>query len=258
MIRPPLEVADLVRTAGTEFLEHNRQWIRWPHIKVLLAIARCRTAALGGHIDQCTRCGHRATISYNSCRNRHCPKCQTGAREHWLEARRRELLPSPYAHVVFTLPQQLAPLALQNKKIIYDLLLRASAETLLEVARNPRRLGAEIGFFSVLHTWNQKLQLHPHVHCVVAAGGLSLDHTHWIPARPRFFLPRPVLRRRFRGKFVAGLKSAFQHQQLHFAGDMAPIAQPKIFAPGCDHCFASIGWSTANHRLVAPSMCSSI
>ena len=230
MIRPPLEVADLVRTAGTEFIERNRQWIRWPHIKVLLAIARCRTAALGGHIDQCTRCGHRATISYNSCRNRHCPKCQTGAREHWLEARRRELLPSPYAHVVFTLPQQLAPLALQNKKITYDLLLRASAETLLEVARNPRRLGAEIGFFSVLHTWNQKLQLHPHVHCVVPAGGLSLDHTRWIRSRPRFFLPRPVLRRVFRGKFVVGLKSAFQHQQLHFAGDLAPIAQPKTFA----------------------------
>jgi hypothetical protein len=223
-------VADLVRAAGTEFIERNRQWIRWPHIKVLLAIARCRTAALGGHIDQCTRCGHRATISYNSCRNRHCPKCQTGAREHWLEARRRELLPSPYAHVVFTLPQQLAPLALQNKKIIYDLLLRASAETLLEVARNPRRLGAEIGFFSVLHTWNQKLQLHPHVHCVVAAGGLSLDHTRWIPARPRFFLPRSVLRRRFRGKFVAGLKSAFQHGQLHLSGDLSLLVQPRVFA----------------------------
>jgi len=230
MIRPPLEVADLVRTAGTAFIERNRQWIRWAHIKVLLAIARCRTAALGGHIDECTRCGHRATISYNSCRNRHCPKCQTGAREHWLEARRRELLPSPYAHVVFTLPQQLAPLALQNKKIIYDLLLRASAETLLEVARNPRRLGAEIGFFSVLHTWNQKLQIHPHVHCIVPAGGLSLDHTRWIPSRPRFFLPRPVLRRVFRGKFVAGLKSAFQHQQLHFCGDLALLAQPKTFA----------------------------
>jgi hypothetical protein len=230
MIRPPLEVADLVRAAGTEFIERNRQWIRWPHIKVLLAIARCRTAALGGHIDQCTRCGHRATISYNSCRNRHCPKCQTGAREHWLEARRRELLPSPYAHVVFTLPQQLAPLALQNKKIIYDLLLRASAETLLEVARNPRRLGAEIGFFSVLHTWNQKLQLHPHVHCVVPAGGLSLDHTRWIRSHPRFFLPRSVLRRRFRGKFVAGLKSAFQHGQLHLSGDLSLLVQPRVFA----------------------------
>jgi hypothetical protein len=230
MSRPLLEVADLVRTAGAIFIEHSRPWIRWQHIKVLQAIARCRTAALGGHIDECTRCGHRATISYNSCRNRHCPKCQTGARERWIQARSRELLPSPYVHVVFTLPPQLASLTLQNKKIIYGLLLRASAETLLEVARNPRHLGAEIGFFSVLHTWNQKLQLHPHVHCVVAAGGLSLDHTRWIRSRPRFFLPIPVLRRVFRGKFVAGLKSAFRHGQLHLSGDLALLAQPKFFA----------------------------
>jgi hypothetical protein len=230
MSRPPFEVADLVRSAGTAFIERNRAWLRWTHIKVLLAIVRCRTAALGGHIDECTRCGHRATISYNSCRNRHCPKCQTGARERWIEARRSELLPSPYVHIVFTLPPQLAPLALQNKKVIYGLLLRASAETLLEVARNPRHLGAEIGFFSVLHTWNQKLQLHPHVHCVVPAGGLSLDHTRWIRSRPRFFLPIQVLRRLFRGKFVAGLKSAFQHGQLHFSGNLALLAQHKIFA----------------------------
>ena len=162
MSRPLLEVADLIRSAGTAFIERNRKWIRWTHIKVLRAIVRCRTAALGGHIDECTRCGHRATISYNSCRNRHCPKCQTGARERWIEARRSELLPSPYLHVVFTLPPQLAALALQNKKVIYDWLLRASAETLLEVARNPTHRGAEIGFFSVLHTWNQKLQMNPH------------------------------------------------------------------------------------------------
>jgi hypothetical protein len=162
MTRPPLEVADLIRAAGTAFIERNRQWLRWTHLKVLRAIARCRTAALGGHIDACTRCGHRAAISYNSCRNRHCPKCQTGARERWIQARRRELLPVPYVHVVFTLPPQLAGLALQNKKVIYDLLLRASAETLLEVARDPRHLAAEIGFFSVLHTWNQKLQMNPH------------------------------------------------------------------------------------------------
>src|SRR5215470_12891096 len=230
MTRPPLEVADLVRTAGTAFLERNRQWLRWTHIKVLLAIVRCRTAALGGHIDACTRCGHRAAISYNSCRNRHCPKCQTGARERWIQARRRELLPSLYVYVVFTLPPQLASLALQNKKAIYGLLLRASAETLLEVARNPRHLGAEIGFFSVLHTWNQKLQLHPHVHCVIPAGGLSLDRTRWIRSRPRFFLPIQVLRRVFRGKFVAGLKSAFQQGQLHLSGNLASLAQPKIFA----------------------------
>jgi hypothetical protein len=230
MSRPLLEVADLIRSAGTAFIERNRNWIRWTHIKVLLAIARCRTAALGGHIDECTRCGHRATISYNSCRNRHCPKCQTGARQRWIQARRRELLPSPYVHVVFTLPPQLAALALQNKKVVYSLLLRASAETLLEVARNPTHLGAEIGFFSVLHTWNQKLQIHPHVHCVVAAGGLSLDHTRWIRSHPRFFLPIPVLRRVFRGKFVDGLESAFQHGQLHLSGDLALLAQPKFFA----------------------------
>ena len=230
MSRPLLEVADLVRSAGTAFIGRNRNWIRWTHIKVLLAIARCRTAALGGHIDECTRCGHRATISYNSCRNRHCPKCQTGARERWIEARRSELLPSPYVHVVFTLPPQLAALALQNKKVIYSLLLRASAETLLEVARNPTHLGAEIGFFSVLHTWNQKLQIHPHVHCVVPAGGLSLDHTRWIRSHPRFFLPIPVLREVFRGKFVDALKLAFQRGQLHLSGDLARLAQPKFFA----------------------------
>src|ERR1700726_13449 len=178
MSRPPLEVADLIRSAGAAFIERNRQWLSWKHIKVLLAIARCRTAALGGHLDQCTRCGHRA-ISYNSCRNRHCPKCQTSARERWIAARRRELLPTRYVHVVFTLPAQLAPLALQNKKVIYDLLFRASSETVLEVARDPRHLGTEIGFFPVLPTWNQKLGLHPHVHCVVPAGGMSLDHTHW-------------------------------------------------------------------------------
>src|SRR5437867_11981063 len=137
MSRPLLEVADLVRSAGTAFIERNRAWIRWTHLKVLRAIARCRTAALGGHIDECTGCGHRATISYNSCRNRHCPKCQTSARERWIAARRRELLPTPYVHVVFTLPPQLAALALQNKKVIYGSLLRTSAETLLEVARNP-------------------------------------------------------------------------------------------------------------------------
>ncbi len=188
MSRPPLEVADLIRTAGTAFLKRNRHWLRWKHVQVLRAIARCRTAALGGHLDECTRCGHRA-ISYNSCRNRHCPKCQTSARERWIAARQRELLPTRYVHVVFTLPRELAPLALQNKKVVYDLLFRASAETLLEVARDPRHLGAEIGFFSVLHTWSQKLGLHPHVHCVIPAGGLSLERTRWVKSRDHFFFP---------------------------------------------------------------------
>jgi len=227
--RPPLEVADLVRAAGDAFIERSRKWISWKHVKVLLAIARCRTAALGGHLDECTCCGHRA-ISFNSCRNRHCPKCQAGARDRWLAARCQELLPTRYVHVVFTLPRELAPLALQNKKVIYDLLFRASAETLLEVARDPKHLGAEIGFFSVLHTWSQKLELHPHVHCVVPAGGLSTDHTHWIKTRYAFFLPVKVLSRIFRGKFVAALKRAFRDGQLQFHGDLTPLAQPKTFS----------------------------
>jgi hypothetical protein len=230
MARPPLEVADLIRAAGAAFLERNRHWLRWKHIKVLRAIRRCRTAALGGHLDECTRCGYRATISYNSCRDRHCPKCQTAARDRWIAARQRELLPTRYLHVVFTLPHRLAPLVLQNKKVLYGLLFRTSAETLLEVARNPRHLGAEIGFFSVLHTWSQKLNLHPHVHCVVPAGGLSLDHTRWVRSRDNYFLPREVLREIFRGKFVDALEQAFQNGQLRFQGDLKLLAQPKIFA----------------------------
>src|SRR5215469_15563298 len=230
MSRPPLEVADLIRTAGAAFIERNRQWIGWKHVKVLLAIARCRTAALGGHLDECTRCGHRAAISFNSCRNRHCPKCQTTAREQWIAARRRELLPTRYMHVVFTLPRRLAPLVLQNKKVMYDLLFRTSAETLLAVARDPRLLGAEIGFFSVLHTWSQLLRIHPHVHCVIPAGGLSLDHTRWVRSREKYFLPKEVLRKVFRGKFVAALRQAFQDGQLNFAGKLKLLAQPKIFA----------------------------
>jgi hypothetical protein len=229
MSRPPLEVADIVRAAGAAFIERNRQWIRWKHVKVLLAIARCRTAALGGHVDECTLCGHRA-ISYNSCRDRHCPKCQIAAREQWIAARRRELLPTRYLHVVFTLPHRLAPLVLQNKKVLYALLFRTSAETLLEVARDPKHLGAEIGFFSVLHTWSQQLRLHPHVHCVVPAGGLSPDHTRWIRSPDHYFLPKKVLRKIFRGKFVAALQQAFQQGQLRFEGDLKLLAQPKTFA----------------------------
>jgi hypothetical protein len=229
MSRPPLEVADLIRAAGEAFIERNRHWMRWKHVKVLRAIARCRTAALGGHLDECTRCGHRA-ISFNSCRDRHCPKCQTAARERWIAARQRELLPTPYAHVVFTLPRRLAPLVLQNKQLLYDLLFRTSAETLREVAHNPLRLGAEIGFFSVLHTWSQKLKIHPHVHCVVPAGGLSPDRTRWVRSQKNYFLPKPVLREVFRGKFVDALEQAFRDGLLNLQGDLALLAQPKIFA----------------------------
>src|SRR5215468_7981980 len=229
MDRPPLEVADVVRAAGGAFIKRSRKWITWKHVKVLLAVARCRTAALGGHLDECARCGHRA-ISYNSCRNRHCPKCQAGARERWLEKRRRELLPTRYVHVVFTLPRHLAPLVLQNKKVIYDLLFRTSAETLLEVARDPQHLGAEIGFFSVLHSWSQKLELHPHVHGVVPAGGLSADGMCWIKPRYDFFLPVEVLGAVFRGKFHEALKRAFRDGKLDFHGDLKLLAQPKTFA----------------------------
>src|SRR6201985_3977978 len=219
MSRPSLEMADLVRSAGRSFIERNPSWLNRPHLKVLTAIERCRTAALGGHLDECARCGHRV-ISFNSCRNRHCPKCQANARDRWLEARQRELLPTRYVHVVFTLPHELAPLALQNKRVIYDLLFRASAETLLEIARDPRHLGAEIGFFSVLHSWNQRLQFHPHVHCVVAAGGLAPDHSRWISSRHSFFLPIRVLSHVFRGKFVAGLRNAFHRGALQFLANL--------------------------------------
>jgi hypothetical protein len=230
MRRPPLEVADIVRAAGEAFIERNRHWLGWKHVKVLRAIARCRTAALGGHLDECMRCGHRAPISYNSCRDRHCPKCQTAARDRWIAARRQELLPTRYLHVVFTLPHHLVPLLLQNKKIFYDLLFRSSAETLLQVAGNPRRLGAQIGFFSVLHTWSQKLTAHPHVHCVVPAGGLSPDHTRWVRSRDNYFLPKEVLQAVFRGKFINALKEAFRNGQLHFHGDLKLLAQTKTFA----------------------------
>ena len=276
MSRPPLEMADLVRSAEPTFVERSCQWMTWQHQKVLLAITRCRTAALGGHRDQCSRCGH-SVISYNSCRNRHCPKCQGNARHRWLEARQRELLSTPYVHVVFTLPRELAPLALQNKKVVYDLLFRTSAATLLEVARDPRHLGAEIGFFSVLHTWDQKLQHHPHVHCVLPAGGLSLDHTHWIHPRYSFSLPIKVLSRVFRGKFVAALKRACTEGELGFYGDLQPLAHPRIFSAwlrqlfrldwvvyckppfgGPEHALRYLGAYThrvaiSNHRLVSLS-----
>src|ERR1035437_9425778 len=205
-------------------------WIPWQHQKILLAITRCRTAALGGHRDRCSACGHTTAISYNSCRDRHCPRCQANARVRWLQARERELLPTRYVHLVFTLPRELAPLALQNKRVIYNLLFEASAATLLEIARDPRHLGAEIGFFSVLHTWNQRLQHHPHVHCVAAAGGLAPDHTRWISSRHSFFLPVKVLSRVFRSKFVAGLKTAFHQDKLEFHGHLAPLAEPRTFA----------------------------
>jgi predicted Zn-ribbon and HTH transcriptional regulator len=226
MTRPPFEVADVIRTTGSRFHEHNL--LTWPQLKVLDAIARCRTAALGGHRDQCSNCGYQA-ISYNSCRNRHCPKCQTNARDQWLAKRQQELLPVEYYHLVFSVPHALVPLMWQNKRHLFALLFQASADTLLEVAADPRQLGAQTGLLSILHSWGQTLQPHPHIHCVVPGGGLSPDHTRWISSPSNFFLPVKVLSRVFRGKFVAGLRRAFRSHQLRFYGEGVALAEEKNF-----------------------------
>lgn len=228
MTRPPFEVADIVRQHGDRFLETHRAWVTGRHRRVLRAIAQCRTAALGGHRDRCDQCAQPA-LSYNSCRDRHCPKCLTAARNAWVAAREQELLPVGYVHIVFTMPEPLARLALVNKRVVYDLLFHAAAETVRQVASNPKRLGGAIGGLMVLHTWGQRLQHHPHVHCVVPAGGLSPDGTQWIHARPRFFLPIPVLRQVFRGKLIAGLREAFRRGRLHFPGSLAPLATDVAF-----------------------------
>jgi hypothetical protein len=226
---PPLEVADIVRARGASFLEKSRRWLHWSHVKVLNAVARCRTAALGGHRDRCPRCGHEIAISYNSCRDRHCPKCQTAERNRWVAQRQAEILPVGYFHVVFTLPHEFSALALQNKKLIYGLLFRASAETLLEVAANPEHLGAALGFLSILHTWGQNLLAHPHVHCVVPAGGISPDHQRWIPTRPNFLLPIPVLREVFRGKFLDGVMRLFRAGKLLLTGELVALRSENAF-----------------------------
>ena len=228
MSRPPFEVADIIREHGDRFIETYGAWLTTQHRRVLRALARCRTAALGGHLACCVACDHRA-ISYNSCRNRHCPKCLTAARDQWLAARHDELLPVGYHHVVFTLPHELSWLALQNKKLVYDLLLRASAATLLEIAADPKHLGATIGFLSVLHTWGQNLLHHPHVHCVIPVGGLSADGARWVHPRYRFFLPVKVLSRVFRGKFVAGLTRAFRRGTIALPGRLARVADAAAF-----------------------------
>ena len=228
MNRPAVELADIIRAIGDDFIDRHRSSLTWPQLKVLLAIRRCRTAALGGHLDGCSQCGHQA-ISYNSCRNRHCPRCQTSARDRWLAERTKELLPVPYSHVVFTIPHQLAALAQQNKRVLYDLLLRTSAATLLKIAADPRHLGAKIGFLSVLHTWGQNLRHHPHVHCVVPTGGLAFDESSWIRPRDGFFLPVKVLSKVFRGKFVAGLRRAFGSGKLSFHGDLRALSNRRLF-----------------------------
>ena len=229
MTRPTFEVADILRTHGDRFLDRYRSSFGFQQLKAFRAILRCRTAALGGHRDACPNCGHQA-ISYNSCRNRHCPKCQTQARQRWLAARERELLTTSYFHVVFTVPHELNVLALENPRLFYDLLFTASAQTLLEIAIDGKHLGAEIGVISILHTWGQNLLLHPHIHCAIPAGGLSPDHRRWIRPRYPFFLPVKVLSRVFRGKFLAGLKRLHSRNKLGCNGPAAALADPQQFA----------------------------
>lgn len=229
MTRPTLEVADILRAHGNRFLERYRSSFDFQQLKAFRAIQRCRTAALGGHRDACPSCGYQA-ISYNSCRNRHCPKCQAQARERWLAAREAELLDTGYFHVVFTVPHELNVLALENPRLFYDLLFTATAQTLLQIASDPKHLGAEIGVIAILHTWGQNLLLHPHIHCVIPAGGLSPDHRRWVGPRYPFFLPVRVLSRVFRGKFLAGLKRLHRSKKLQCAGPSAPLADPRQFA----------------------------
>ena len=228
MSRPTLEVADVIGRHVEAFLQKYGHWASRQQRRVLRAIVQCRTAALGGHVQQCNRCGHRVA-SYNSCRNRHCPKCQSLAKAKWLEARQEELLPVTYYHVVFTLPDSLANLALQNARLIYNLLFRCASQTLLTIAADPKHLGAKLGFFAVLHTWGQTLMLHPHLHCVVPAGGLSSDGLRWIACRPRFFLSVRVLSSLFRGLFLHHLNQAYQQGKLQFDGDLEALARPQAF-----------------------------
>ena len=230
------EVADVFRTYEKEFFAQWGHVLSPPQRKAFEAIRDCRTAALGGHleyVEQCDTCGHLA-ISYNSCRNRHCPKCQATARAKWLAARESELLPVPYFHVVFTLPKQIVGLALQNAREIYNILFRAASEALLTIAADPKRLGAAIGFLAVLHTWGQNLHLHPHLHCVVPGGGIGPDGESWIGCRnPSFLLPREVLGARFRNVFLTYLRKAFGDGKLRFHGEMASLAKPGAFEALC-------------------------
>jgi hypothetical protein len=270
--RPALEVADIVRAAGEAYRADHRLSLQQE--RVLRAIARCRTAALGGHRAQCDHCGA-VSVSYCSCRNRHCPKCQTLAKQRWLERQCADLLDIDYWHLVFTLPHALNALAQGNPRVIYRLLFQSASQTLLEFGRNPRWLGGELGITLVLHTWGQRLDQHIHVHCVVTGGALSEDGEHWIPAKPGFLFPVRALSAVFRGKYLDALAQAHQGGELHFAGSTAPLAEPTGFRgflatlkandwvvyakppfAGAEQVLAYLGRYThrvaiANHRLVS-------
>jgi hypothetical protein len=225
---PTLELADIFRQHGAAYRQAHP--LPWHQDRLMQAIESCRTPALGGTVEWCDQCQY-THIHYRSCRNRHCPKCQGLAREKWLEQRRAELLPIEYFHVVFTLPEPIAAIAFYNKAALYDILFRATAETLLTIARDPKRLGVEIGFFAVLHTWGQNLHFHPHLHCVVPGGGLSADHDQWIHGPRRFLLPVKVLSSFFRRVFLKALEKAYAAGELQFFGDLEPLQDsPAAFA----------------------------
>jgi hypothetical protein len=227
--RPALEVADIFRNHGAAWRSANAGHVSLDQLKVMSAIERCRTVALGGHVARCEDCAH-TVIAYNSCRNRHCPKCQGAAAKEWLAEREAELLPVGYFHLVFTLPGRIADIAYHNKAAIYGLLLTAAAEATLTIAADPKRLGARIGITAVLHSWGSAMTHHPHVHMIVPGGGISLDGTRWVSCRPRFFLPVRVLSRLFRRLFLGKLLAAHQAGRLAFFGDNAALAEPRAFA----------------------------
>jgi hypothetical protein len=233
MQKPPFEVADVIRDlAGADGAVPGLR-VSQAQQRVLSNLAACRTAKLGGHVDACDACGE-VRVSYNSCRNRHCPKCQAQQRAKWLEARCEDLLPVQYFHVVFTLPAELAPLALQNKRTVYNALFAAAADTIKTIGADPKHLGADLGFIAVLHTWGQTLMHHPHLHCVIPGGGLSSDGKRWISCRKDFFLPVRVLSRLYRGKLLAALRAAFDDNQLEFHGAVGELADPEHFAQFCN------------------------
>jgi hypothetical protein len=226
LYKPAFELADIFRRYGAAYRESHR--VTYGQDRVIDAIVNCRTAAMGGHVEQCDQCPY-TRISYNSCRNRHCPKCQSLARANWVEAREAELLPVEYFHVVFTIPAELARIAYYNRKVVYDILFKATSETLATIARDPQHLGAEIGFFAVLHTWGQNLLHHPHLHCVVPGGGLSPDGERWVSCKPGFFLPVKVLSRLFRRLFLERLATAFRKGRLRFFGELTELRKHACF-----------------------------
>ena len=229
MRRPGLEVADIFHRHGAAWRQANARHVSLDQLKEMSAIEQCRSAALGGHVERCEGCGH-SRIAYNSCRNRHCPRCQGAAARDWLAAREADLLPVGYFHLVFTLPAEIAPIAYQNKAVVYDLLFRTAAETLLTIAADPRHLGARIGATAVLHTWGSAMTHHPHVHMIVPGGGISLEGTRWISCRPGFLLPVRVLSRLFRRLFLAGLADAHAAGRLAFFGDLDGLRERRAFA----------------------------